>query len=111
VTVISGDKRRSFSLESGGAKVIQSFAARLACALFLSAMKGTPMKMVMLDEIAQMLDESNRRRVMDLIVGGLSSEFGLEQILVVSHHQDVVGAIDNLLHVRRERGTSVAEWE
>lgn len=110
VTVLDGDKERPFALESGGAQVLQSFAVRLACSLFVSNMTGIPLRMVMLDEVFAMLDADNRRKLMALVVDKLSAEFGLRQQLVVSHHEDVVNLVDDLLVVSRERGGSVANW-
>lgn len=110
VTVLDGVSERAFNLESGGAKVLQSFAVRLACSLFVADMMGTKVRMVMLDEIFAMLDPSNRQKLMALVIDKLSAEFGLEQQFVVSHHEDVVNAVDDILVVRKRGGSSTAQW-
>jgi len=110
VTIVHGNNERPFSLESGGGKTLQSFAARMAGSLFVAAMTGIPMRLVMLDEVFGMLDADNRQKLMALVIDKLSTEFGLQQQLVVSHQEDVINAVDNLLIVRRERGSSVARW-
>jgi len=110
VTVLDGSAERAFSLESGGARVLQSFAVRLACSLFVSSMTGARVRMVMLDEVFAMLDAANRQKLMSLVIGKLSSEFGLRQQLVVSHQEDVVNAVDDILVVQRSGGSSVATW-
>jgi DNA repair exonuclease SbcCD ATPase subunit len=110
VTVVHGTNERPFALESGGGKTLQSFAARMAGSLFVAAMTGIPMRMVMLDEVFGMLDADNRQKLMALVIDKLSTEFGLQQQLVVSHQEDVINAVDDLLIVGRERGSSVARW-
>jgi DNA repair exonuclease SbcCD ATPase subunit len=110
VTVLDGGTERPFSLESGGARVLQSFAVRLACSLFVASMTGSRVQMVMLDEVFAMLDAGNRQKLMALVVGKLSSEFGLKQQFVVSHQDDVVNAVDDILVVQKRGGSSVARW-
>ncbi len=110
VIVKDGLIERPFELESGGAQVLQSFAVRLASSLFVSSLTGVPMHMVLLDEIFGMLDNFNRQRLMSLIIDRLSTEFGLQQQIVVSHQEDVINAVDHLVQVRVERGSSVATW-
>ena len=110
VTVFDGVAERAFNLESGGAKVLQSFAVRLACSMFVAGMTGTRIRMIMLDEIFAMLDSNNRKKLMELVIGRLSTEFGIEQQFVVSHHEDVVNAVDDLLMISKVGGSSVAIW-
>lgn len=111
VIVIDGQFKRPFSLESGGAQVLQSFAVRLASSLFLSSMSGIPMQMIMLDEIFGMLDATNRQNLMSLIIGKLRTEFGLQQQFIVSHQEDIINAVDNIIAVKIEGGSSIATWE
>ena len=110
VTILDGLSERPFELESSGAQVLQSFAVRLACSLFLSSMTGVPMQMVMLDEVFAMLDKHNRQSLMSLVTEKLASEFGLKQQFVVTHHDDVISGFDHLLMVKKVGGTSLAEW-
>lgn len=110
VTVLDGTTERPFALESGGAQVLQSFAVRLAGGLFVSSMSGVPMRMVMLDEVFGMLDAGNRQKLMSLVIDKLATEFGLQQQFVVSHQEDVVNAVDDLLVVTNEKGSAVARW-
>lgn len=110
VTILDGTSERVFELESGGAQVLESFAVRLACGLFRSNMTTVPMTLVLLDEVFAMLDASNRQKLMTLVIEKLSTEFGLKQQLVVSHHEDVIHAVDDLLIVSKEKGASVARW-
>jgi len=111
VSVVEGGSVRPFSNESGGAKVLLSFAVRLACGMFLANMTGVKMESIFLDEVFAMLDADNRQRLLTLVVDKLASSFGLEQQFVVSHHQDIVRAIDSLLVVKKHQGRSVAVWE
>jgi exonuclease SbcC len=110
ITILQGEHERPFALESGGAKVLQSFAVRLAGSLFHAAMTGIPFKMIMLDEVFGMLDATNRQKLMTLVIDKLASEFGLAQQFVVSHQEDVINAVDDLLVITKERGSSKAQW-
>jgi len=110
ITILDRGIERPFALESGGAKVLQSFAVRLACSLFLASMSGTRLNMIILDEVFAMLDSANRQKLMSVVIGKLSSEFGLEQQFVVSHHEDIISAVDHMIVVKKRGGYSTAEW-
>jgi DNA repair exonuclease SbcCD ATPase subunit len=110
VSVIDGATEMPFALESGGGQVLQSFAARLAGALFVASMLGVGFEMVMLDEIFAHLDADNRQKLMGLVIGRLGSEFGLRQQLVVSHHEDIINSVDSMILVSKGHGGSVARW-
>ncbi len=111
VSIIDGAIERPFCLESGGAQVLESFAGRLAASLFRSNMLDVPLRLIMLDEIFAMLDADNRQKLMCLVIDKLRSQFGLKQQLVVSHHEDILNAVDHLLRVRTECGSAVAKWD
>lgn len=110
VSIVDGDSIRPFELESGGAQVIQSFAVRLACSLFLSSMLHVRYKFVLLDEVFAMLDRDNRQTLMELILDKLGSVFGLEQQFVVSHHEDIVNSVEHILLVEKKNGVSKVRW-
>jgi exonuclease SbcC len=111
VRILDGGIERPFELESGGAKVLHSFAARLACSLFISNITGQQMNLIMLDETFAMLDLENRQKLLSLVVDRLDKEFGIKQQFIVSHLNDVTDSVNHLLHVRKEHGCSVACWE
>jgi len=110
VSIVDGASIRPFELESGGAQVIQSFAVRLACSLFLSSMLHVRYKFVLLDEVFAMLDRDNRQTLMELILDKLGSVFGLEQQFVVSHHEDIVNSVEHILLVEKKNDVSKVRW-
>lgn len=110
VTILEGSVERPFELESGGAKILASFAVRLSSGLFVSAMTGIPLDAVFLDEVFSMLDQSNRSKMMGMVIDKLRSEFGIQRQFVVSHADDITHTIDDLIVVTKERGSSVARW-
>lgn len=110
ISIIDRGVERSFDLESGGAQTLQSFAVRLAYSLFVGSMRGVPLELLLLDEVFAHLDPKNRQQLMNLIVGRLSSEFGLKQVFVVSHHEDIVNAVDHLLKIETVKGKAIARW-
>ena len=76
----------------------------------MASMLGLDLKMVMLDEVFAHLDASNRQKLMSLVIDKLSTEFGLQQQLVVSHHEDIINAVDDIVVVSKEQGCSLAQW-
>lgn len=110
VNIISSGFSRPFELESGGSKVLISFAVRLACSLFLSSMTGIKVKMIILDEIFAMLDHENRHKLMRLVIGKLKDVFGIRQQFVVSHHNDIVETIKDLVFVEKINGKKYARF-
>lgn len=110
VTILEGGLERPFELESGAAKVLASFAVRLSAGLFVGAMTGVPLDALFLDEVFSHLDQSNRAKIMAMLIDKLKSQFGIERQFVVSHADDITHTIDNLIEVRKERGSSVARW-
>lgn len=110
VTILDGAIERPFCLESGGAQVLESFAARLAVSLFRSNMLNVPLRTIMLDEIFAHLDAENQLKLLDLVIGKLQTQFGLKQILVVSHLETVSNSVSDTLRVSTEKGSAVAKW-
>lgn len=110
VTILEGSIERPFELESGGAKILTSLAVRLSSGLFVSAMTGMPIDALFLDEVFVHLDQSNRAKVMGMVIDKLRSEFGIQRQFVVSHADDITHTIDDLIVVSKERGSSVARW-
>ena len=64
----------------------------------------------MLDEIFAHLDAENRQRLLHLVIDKLATEFGLMQQLIVSDHDDIVNAVDDIILVEKTRHGSVAKW-
>lgn len=110
VTILEGAVERPFELESGGAKILASFAVRLSSGLFVSAMTGVPLDTVFLDEVFSQLDQNNRSKMMAMVIDKLKKEFGIQRQFVVSHADDITHTIDDIIVVSKEQGSSVARW-
>lgn len=94
---------------SGGESDIVALALRLALARMMQDRAGSPMGLLILDEVFGSLDAYRRHSVMEQI-GSLREHF--EQILLISHIDDINEAADTCLVVRydpEKRESSITE--
>lgn len=91
---------------SGGERALFNLSLRCAIYRLLSeGIEGTaPMPPLILDEPTVFLDSGHVSRLVELI--DAMREMGVEQILVVSHDEELVGAADDLVTVRKDATTN-----
>ncbi|MFB6310121.1 MAG: DNA double-strand break repair ATPase Rad50 [Salinirussus sp.] len=91
---------------SGGERAI--FNLSLRCAIYRLLAEGidgaAPMPPLVLDEPTVFLDAGHVSRLVDLI--GAMTELGVEQIIVVSHDEELIAAADDLVTVRTDATTN-----
>jgi exonuclease SbcC len=91
---------------SGGERAL--FNLSLRCAIYqllAEGIEGTaPMPPLILDEPTVFLDSGHVSQLVELI--DAMRELGVEQILVVSHDEELVGAADDLVTVRKDSTTN-----
>mgnify|MGYP001772752664 FL=1 len=98
---------RQFSSLSGGEQVVVALAFTIA----LNKMMRTNVGFLLLDEPTDMLDYERRRALVD-VLGRLTEEGVVRQLLVITHHEDIVDSLDKVCRVEKtERGTSVVRCE
>ena len=98
---------RQFSSLSGGEQVVVALAFTIA----LNKMMRTNVGFLLLDEPTDMLDYERRRALVD-VLGRLTEEGVVRQLLVITHHDDIVDSLDKVCRVEKtERGTSVVRCE
>ena len=83
---------------SGGEEDIVNLSLRLALARLITERAGQPMSLLILDEVFASLDAERRQSVMELL-NNLRTWF--DQILVISHFEEINEAADRCLRVRR----------
>ena len=110
IKVIDGSNKRDFSMESGGAQVIQSFAVRLACSIFLANLNNVSVDFLILDEVFGMLDKNNRSKAIELITSNKLNNLGFKQVFMISHSEDILYSSPDVLKISKEQGTSKAYW-
>jgi exonuclease SbcC len=97
---------------SGGERAL--FNLSLRCAIYRLLAEGvegaTPMPPLILDEPTVFLDSGHVTQLLTLIET-MRVDYGVEQILVVSHDEELVGAADALVHVRKDATTNRASVE
>jgi exonuclease SbcC len=91
---------------SGGERAL--FNLSLRCAIYRLLAEGiegaAPMPPLILDEPTVFLDSGHVSKLVDLV--GAMRDLGVEQILVVSHDEELVGAADDIVRVRKDATTN-----
>ncbi|MFB6192400.1 MAG: DNA double-strand break repair ATPase Rad50 [Haloarculaceae archaeon] len=91
---------------SGGERAL--FNLSLRCAIYrllAEGIEGTaPMPPLILDEPTVFLDDGHVSRLVDLV--GSMRELGVEQIVVVSHDEELVAAADDVVRVEKDPTTN-----
>ncbi|MGQ9658185.1 MAG: AAA family ATPase [Fimbriimonadales bacterium] len=91
---------------SGGEEDIVNLSLRLALARLITERAGQPMSLLILDEVFASLDAERRHNVMELL-NNLRTWF--DQILVISHFEEINEAADRCLRVWRNPQTRASE--
>ena len=91
---------------SGGERAL--FNLSLRCAIYRLLAEGiegaAPMPPLILDEPTVFLDSGHVGKLVDLVES--MRDLGVEQILVVSHDEELVGAADDLVRVEKDPTTN-----
>mgnify|MGYP000170994177 CR=1 FL=1 len=91
---------------SGGERAL--FNLSLRCAIYRLLAEGiegaAPMPPLILDEPTVFLDSGHVSQLVELVEA--MREYGVEQILVVSHDEELVGAADDLVRVEKDSTTN-----
>ncbi len=87
---------RPISTLSGGEQMVVSLAYVLALSRIMQSRVG----FLLLDEPTDMLDDDRRRALVD-ILGRLTEEGGLPQLIVITHHSDVIDKVDEVCVVEK----------
>ncbi|MCX7994020.1 MAG: SMC family ATPase [Fimbriimonadales bacterium] len=103
-TVIDEGHRKA--VISGGEEDIVNLSLRLALARLITERAGQPLSLLILDEVFASLDSERRQNVMELL-NNLRTWF--DQILVISHFEEINEAADRCLRVQRNPLTRASE--
>ncbi|HEY0780219.1 MAG TPA: SbcC/MukB-like Walker B domain-containing protein, partial [Gemmatirosa sp.] len=95
---------------SGGEEDLANLVLRLAISQMIAERAGQSFSLLVLDEVFGSLDESRRANVIELL-RRLHDRF--EQVIVITHIEDVREGLDQVIRVRYDeaRGTSVVEQD
>ncbi|GBC92302.1 putative DNA double-strand break repair Rad50 ATPase [bacterium HR15] len=91
---------------SGGEQDIVNLCMRLALARLITERAGQPLSLLILDEVFGSLDTDRRQNVL-MLLNNLRDWF--EQILIISHIEDINEAADRTLYVERDERTRVSK--
>ena len=95
---------------SGGEEDVANLVLRISLSQMIAERAGHPLSLLVLDEVFGSLDTTRRDNVVRLL-RRLGTRF--EQVLLVTHLEEIRGAMDQVLRVDldEESGTSVVRWE
>ena len=95
---------------SGGEEDVAHLVLRIALSRMIAERAGHPLSLLVLDEVFGSLDAVRRENVVRLL-RRLGASF--EQVLLVTHLEEVRGAMDQVLRVDLDeaRGRSAVRWE
>src|SRR5690606_95826 len=95
---------------SGGEEDVANLVLRISLSRMIAERAGHPLSLLVLDEVFGSLDVVRRENVVRLL-RRLGSRF--EQVLLVTHLEEIRGAMDQVLRVDLDEGSgrSVLRWE
>ena len=96
-SLVDGDTRKR--VISGGEEDVVALCLRLALSELIQERQGHPMSLLILDEVFGSLDPERRQSVLDRLVA-LRPRF--QQILVISHIEEINQVADRCLYVRHD---------
>ncbi|ADL19362.1 DNA double-strand break repair rad50 ATPase [Acidilobus saccharovorans 345-15] len=96
VVVDRQGRERPIASLSGGEQIVIALAYVLA----LNRMMHSNIGFLLLDEPTDMLDDERRRALVD-VLGKLTEEGGLQQLIVITHHMDLVDNVDKVCSVEK----------
>lgn len=100
------DDGEVLSVMSGGEEDILHLSVRLALSQLLAERAGREFSLLVLDEVFGSLDELRRSNLL-VLLSGLTNRF--EQIIVISHFEDVKDAVDHIIQIQVDERTGASE--
>ena len=106
IAVLGSSGEQQIDQISGGERVALAIALRLAIAQVLSGRVET----IIMDEPTTHLDEERRKELVN-ILSSFFREGGriIPQMLIITHHPEIVDVADVIYTIKKENGYSVAE--
>ncbi len=105
ISVFRGGIKESVDNLSGGEKTAIAFAVRLAIAEFLLR----NVSVLVMDEPTTYLDEERRNSLKEIIEYSLKDEDIIPQMIMISHHREMISAADASFEVKKINGSSHVE--
>ncbi len=104
IEISQNGQMESIDMLSGGEKTALSIALRLALAKYVME----NIKTMIMDEPTTYLDQDRRSNLKDIIQYTFSSEDSpVPQMIIVTHHNDLYTAADNVFEVVKQNGSSM----
>lgn len=91
-----------FEGDSGGGKSIISYAVRIALTMLKRRQNKCRLNMLFLDEVDSALDSHLAASITDSITKLLTKRLGYEQILMISHKEEIKNAIPYIIRVTKQ---------
>ncbi|BAB59370.1 purine NTPase [Thermoplasma volcanium GSS1] len=105
ITVFRGGIAEGIDSLSGGERMAVAFALRVAIAQFLNK----DVSLLVMDEPTAFLDEDRRSDLANIIEYSLKDSSGIPQVIMISHHRELLSASDLALEVKKRNGSSIVD--
>ena len=99
--ILENGEEADFDMDSGGGKTIISYAIRIALTMLKRRQNKARLNMLFLDEVDSALDSHLASTITSSITNILTKELGYDQIIMVSHKEEIKNSVPNILEVTR----------
>ncbi len=96
VVVDKDGHERPIASLSGGEQIVIALAYVIA----LNKIMHSNIGFLLLDEPTDMLDDERRRALVD-VIGRLTQEGGIPQLIIITHHKDIMDSVDKVYMVEK----------
>jgi len=101
--IMEGATEADFDSDSGGGKVLISYAVRLALSLLKRNQGKAKLDMIFLDEVDSAFDKFFRRSIVASVIQLLTKKLGFKQVFLISHDVEIKNSIPNILKITRHQ--------
>lgn len=99
-----------FEGNSGGGKAIISYAVRIALTMFKRKQNQCQLNMLFLDEVDSALDNHLASSIINSITKVLTKKLGYDQIIMISHKDEIKNSVPNIIKVIKHDSYSTAKF-
>jgi len=100
----------SFEGNSGGGQAIVSFAVRVALTMIKRNQGKCRLNMLFLDEVDSALDSYFSHSIINAVMTLLRDKLGFNQVLIISHNNEIKNILPNTLMVKKDGLQSTAQF-
>lgn len=108
--IIENGIESDFEGDSGGGKQVVSYAVRIALTMLKRSQRKCNLNMLFLDEVDSALDPFLAKQIISSVTNFLTKELGYQQIILVSHKEEIKNSVPYMLKVTKHENHSTASF-